>query len=167
MVRASFLCFFSITRFFKFYFILFNYHFFFLFAAFFDFFRTHGRPCVQVATPLMCTLHLTCTTGKVMLHGAIFLAICNAVMATETHCKLLRECQAFTVFLRNLQSATWKVFRTLSPATSLKPPASKRRVLIGSFSQNCIASCDRHVTNENLSCKKQRCEKLRIVLLSL
>ena len=51
MVRASFLCFLSITRFFQFYFI--QKSLFFSFCGIFRlFFRTHVRPCVQVATPL-------------------------------------------------------------------------------------------------------------------
>ena len=48
----SFVFFLQLVFFFFFNLILFNNHFFFLFAAFFDFFRTHVRPCVQVATPL-------------------------------------------------------------------------------------------------------------------
>ena len=36
-------------------------------------------------------------------------------------------------------------------SASLKSPASKRRALIASFSQNCVAGCDGHVTRSNLS----------------
>ena len=87
---------------------------------------------------------------KAMLHGAIFLATCLATMTTENHCKLQWGCHTFAIFLRNLQRARWKLFTTLSLAASLESPASKRRIVIGSFSQNCVAGCDGYVTRSDL-----------------
>ena len=86
-----------------------------------------------------------------MSHGAIFLATCLATITTEKHCKLQRGCHTFAIFLRNLQRTRWKLFSTLSLAASLESPASKRRTLIGSLSQNCVAGCDGYVTRSNLS----------------
>ena len=88
---------------------------------------------------------------KAMLHGANFLATCLATMTIEKHCKLQRGCHTFAIFLRNMQRARWKLFTTLSLAASLESPASKRRVLIGSFSQNCVAGCNGYVTRCNSS----------------
>ena len=73
-----------------------------------------------------------------MSHEAIFLATGNARMTTEKHCKLQRWCHhghTFAIFLRNLQRALWKLFTTISQVASFKPFASKRRAVIGSFSQ--------------------------------
>ena len=41
---------------------------------------------------------------KAMLHEAIFLATCNAMMMTEKHCKLQRGCHTFAIFSRRTRS---------------------------------------------------------------
>ena len=92
-------------------------------------------------------------TVRVMLNKAIFLATCNVIMMTENRQIAEEVSQVSNMLNHNLQHAKWKLFTTLSLAASLKSPASKRHTLIGSFYQNCVASCNHHVTHSNLSHK--------------
>ena len=52
-------------------------------------------------------------------------------------------------------------------SASLKSPASERRTLITSFSQNCFASCDWHVTRSNLSRKVTKLLTIFLLFLQL
>ena len=84
-----------------------------------------------------------------MLRREISLATV-ATMTNAKHCKFLRgvtRCNSFS----QLAMRTPKMINSLPPAAILKSPASKRLALIGSFSQNCVAGCDGHVTRSNLS----------------
>ena len=100
-----------------------------------------------------------------MLHEAIFLATCLATMTTEKHCKLQRGCHTFAlnIFSQLATPPLEIVYNSFS--ASLKSPGSKRRALIVSFSQNCVAGCDGHVTRSNLS--RNVAKRLRIFLLFL
>ena len=87
---------------------------------------------------------------KAMLHEASF--SCN-LQRNDNDWKTLQVAEGVS-HVRNILShlATRPleiVYNSFS--ASLKSLASERRALIASFSQNCFASCDWHVTRSNLS----------------
>ena len=86
-----------------------------------------------------------------MLHEAIFLATCLATRTTEKHCKLQRGCHTFAIFFF---------------ATCNSPPGNCLQLFLRQLdffceqktgfdclivSQNCVAGCDGHTTQSNLS----------------
>ena len=90
-----------------------------------------------------------------MLHEAIFLATCNALMMTEKHCKLQRGCHRFAIFSQlntSVFSLSLSFFSLLTTAAILKSPAREGRALIGSSCQNYIASCRGDVTDTQATC---------------
>ena len=97
---------------------------------------------VTVNCPALCL--------NAMLHQAIFLATCNATMTNEKPFNLQWGCHAFEPFF-----ATCNAYNKKQDGGRAKSPTSW--ALIGSFWQNCVASCRGEVTRKQLV--SQCCEK--------
>ena len=94
---------------------------------------------------------------KAMLHKAIFLATCNATMANKKPSVLQRGCHTFATFFATCNAYNNKDGGNLAPA-------SERGALIGSFWQNCVASCWGDVTFKQLVSQQQKVEGLSTFL---